>query len=373
MSKETAIKITDLSKKYRLQHPVPQEDGSISHELWVLKDLNLEIAQGESIGIVGPNGSGKSTLLKILAGVTKPTSGSAEIYGKVASILDIGAGFHPELSGRENVYLSGQLLGFSKKQIKEQFDEIVDFSGIEKFIDEPVKNYSAGMYLRLAFSIILQINADIYLFDEVLSVGDEDFRRKSNIRIREKITQGATSITVSHEVVLLTSFVTKLLRFPSLDPIFIQPSFKSQSINDPNFSGILIEDLQFTEGKAEYLCSLLLQGVHDTKNLDVVFLFSPMDRMGEDFALSSLHPERLTVDTMDDAGKIKFESTIPKKWINSGKYSISVQLVQNKNNIIKAFQNCLSIRIQHNLTKEDRFFDFYPGSIRLQTDWNIKS
>jgi lipopolysaccharide transport system ATP-binding protein len=198
MSNETVIKISDLSKKYRLQHPIKQADGSMSNELWALKNIDLEIKKGEHVGLIGPNGSGKSTLLKILSGITKPTTGTVEITGRVASILDIGAGFHPELSGRENVFLSGQLLGFTKKYMASQFDEIVNFSGIEKFIDEPVKNYSAGMYLRLAFSVVMQVEADIYLFDEVISVGDEEFRQKSYTRIREKIVSGATTITVSH-------------------------------------------------------------------------------------------------------------------------------------------------------------------------------
>src|SRR5688572_16721738 len=154
MSQVTAIKISGLSKKFHLQHPIRNEDGSMSNELWALKNIDLEIKKGEHVGLIGPNGSGKSTLLKILAGITKPTAGTAEITGRVASILDIGAGFHPELSGRENVFLNGQLLGFSKKEIKQKFDDIVSFSGIEKFIDEPVKNYSSGMYLRLAFSIM---------------------------------------------------------------------------------------------------------------------------------------------------------------------------------------------------------------------------
>src|SRR5690606_19206903 len=131
--------------------------------------------KGENVGIIGPNGSGKSTLLKILAGVTKPTSGTVDINGRIASILDIGAGFHPELSGKENVFLNGQILGFAKSEIAPKYKEIVEFSGIGKYIDEPVKNYSNGMYLRLAFSIMVHLDFDIYLFDEVMSVGDAEF------------------------------------------------------------------------------------------------------------------------------------------------------------------------------------------------------
>lgn len=183
MNTEIAIQVENLSKVYPLRQPKTDKNGGITNEHWALKGVSFEVKKGESIGIIGPNGSGKSTLLKILAGVTKPTSGKVSIRGKVASILDIGAGFHPELSGRENVFLNGQIHGFSKKEIELKFDEIVAFSGIEQFIDEPVKNYSNGMYLRLAFSIMTHMEFDVYLFDEVLYVGDERFSHK----VREKI------------------------------------------------------------------------------------------------------------------------------------------------------------------------------------------
>jgi lipopolysaccharide transport system ATP-binding protein len=201
MSNDIAIKVENLSKQYLLQHSVKDKNGVDSHELWALRDVSFEIRKGESVGIIGPNGSGKSTLLKILAGVTKPTLGKVIIQGKTASILDIGAGFHPELSGRENVFLNGQILGFSKKEIQLKFDEIVEFSGIEKFIEEPVKNYSNGMYLRLAFSIMAHLDFDVYLLDEVLSVGDAEFRAKSFLKIEDLIYKGGKSVLlISHNV-----------------------------------------------------------------------------------------------------------------------------------------------------------------------------
>ncbi len=198
MNSDIAIKVEHLSKLYSLHHPLKDEQGNDTHELWALKDVSFEIKKGESVGIIGPNGSGKSTLLKILAGVTKPTSGKVEINGRIASILDIGAGFHPELSGRENIFLNGQIHGFSKKEIRLKFDEIVAFSGIEKFIDEPVKNYSNGMYLRLAFSIMAHLDFDMYLFDEVFSVGDTKFAAKVNEKIDKIINSKKTIIHVSH-------------------------------------------------------------------------------------------------------------------------------------------------------------------------------
>lgn len=203
MEDNIAISIKNISKKYRLQQPINDANGNETQELWALKDISFDIKKGESVGIIGSNGSGKSTLLKILAGVTKPTTGSAEIKGKVASILDIGAGFHPELSGRDNVFLNGQIYGFTQSEIKHKYNEIVEFSGIEKFIDEPVKNYSNGMYLRLAFSIMAHFDFDVYLFDEVLSVGDAAFSLKTKEKYREMNEMGKTMVFVSHNLVEL--------------------------------------------------------------------------------------------------------------------------------------------------------------------------
>ncbi|MCF8253150.1 MAG: ABC transporter ATP-binding protein [Bacteroidia bacterium] len=206
MSSDIVIQVKNLSKKYTLKHPVKDVDGNVTYEHWALNEVSFEIKKGEAVGIIGPNGSGKSTLLKILSGITKPTSGSVEIRGRVASILDIGAGFHQELSGRENIYLNGQILGFKRKEIKQQFEKIVAFSGIGNFINEPVKNYSNGMYLRLAFSILVHLDFDIYLFDEVMSVGDAEFQLKSHKKIEELIQFGKSIILVSHNSKELEKF-----------------------------------------------------------------------------------------------------------------------------------------------------------------------
>lgn len=198
MDQEIVIKVEDLGKSYVLKSH--NSTSQIKNEFWAIKNVSFEIKKGQRIGIIGPNGSGKSTLLKILAGVTKPTKGKIKIKGRVASILDIGAGFHPELNGRENIFLNGQILGFTKEEIKKKYNQIIEFSGIHKFIMEPVKNYSNGMYLRLAFSIMAHLDFDIYLFDEVFSVGDAEFYNKSREKLNHLFENSKTMIFVSHNI-----------------------------------------------------------------------------------------------------------------------------------------------------------------------------
>lgn len=201
-----AVEVVDVSKKFRLYHERNQTIKSAMmrgrtsrHEdFWALRNVSLDIIEGETHGLIGSNGSGKSTLLKCLAKIYWPTEGHIHYNGKLASLLEVGSGFHLELSGRENIYLNGSILGMSKKEIDSKFDEIVDFSGVERFLDQPVKNYSSGMYVRLGFSIAISVNPDILVVDEVLAVGDQDFQQKSYAKFKEFKKQGKTIILVTH-------------------------------------------------------------------------------------------------------------------------------------------------------------------------------
>lgn len=205
-----AIEVHNVSKKYILHREKPTllkelflrpfKRHETIEEFWALRDISFEIKKGETVGIIGENGAGKSTLLKILTGVTRPTSGTAKVNGGVRALLELGAGFHHELTGRENVYLNGVILGLSKSEIDQKFDEIVDFSGIGGFIDSPVRTYSSGMFVRLGFSIAVHTEPDVLIIDEILAVGDIVYRRKCKDKLNELKKKERTIILVSHNI-----------------------------------------------------------------------------------------------------------------------------------------------------------------------------
>jgi lipopolysaccharide transport system ATP-binding protein len=177
--------------------------------VWALKDINFEVKQGDVLGIVGKNGAGKSTLLKILSRTTSPTTGTFKAKGRIASLLEVGTGFHPELSGRENIFLNGAILGMTKTEIKSKFDEIVTFSGVERYIDTPVKRYSSGMYVRLAFAVAAHLEPEILIVDEVLAVGDQEFQNKCLGKMKDVSSEGRTVLFVSHNMSAIKNLCTK--------------------------------------------------------------------------------------------------------------------------------------------------------------------
>lgn len=179
--------------------------------IWALQDLNFEVAPGEVLGIVGRNGAGKSTLLKVLSRITQPTTGRAELFGRVASLLEVGTGFHPELTGRENIYLNGAVLGMKRVEIDNKFDQIVEFSELEKFLDTPVKRYSSGMYMRLAFAVASHLEPEILIIDEVLAVGDAQFQKKCLGKMSNVATQGRTVLFVSHNMIAVQSLCQRAI------------------------------------------------------------------------------------------------------------------------------------------------------------------
>ena len=235
---DTVIKVENLSKKYIIGHQVKEpyqtlrdtvarksrkagkwllhpflsssaQSFSGTEEFWALKDVSFEVQQGDRLGIIGRNGAGKSTLLKVLSRITEPTEGRISIKGRVASLLEVGTGFHPELTGRENIFLNGAILGMGKAEIKKKFDEIVAFAEVEKFLDTPVKHYSSGMYVRLAFAVAAHLEPEILIIDEVLAVGDAQFQNKCLGRMKEVGDEGRTVLFVSHNMAAVSSLCKK--------------------------------------------------------------------------------------------------------------------------------------------------------------------
>lgn len=207
-----AIEIKNISKKFKVYHNkesnlkyvflnlLKGKRPNLHSEFWALKNININIEKGQTVGFIGRNGSGKSTLLKLISKILYPDGGSIETQGKISTLIELGSGFHPDLTGRENVYINASILGFSRAEINKKFKDIVEFSGLEEFIDNPVKTYSSGMYVRLGFSVTTNINPDILLVDEVLAVGDETFQKKCIKKINEFKEKGKTIIFVSHEL-----------------------------------------------------------------------------------------------------------------------------------------------------------------------------
>jgi ABC-type polysaccharide/polyol phosphate transport system ATPase subunit len=238
---DTVISVESLSKRYLVGHEGPQEryhslrdtivrhgknyvrkaidmargrqiiQGDTVEEFWALKDVSFEVKQGEVLGIIGSNGAGKSTLLKILSRITEPTSGRVTLKGRVASLLEVGTGFHPELTGRENIFLNAAILGMKRAEVQAKFDEIVDFAGVEKFLDTPVKRYSSGMYVRLAFAVAAHLDPEILIIDEVLAVGDAEFQKKCLGKMEDVAKGGRTVLFVSHNMAAVKALTQKAI------------------------------------------------------------------------------------------------------------------------------------------------------------------
>jgi ABC-type polysaccharide/polyol phosphate transport system ATPase subunit len=217
-----AIAVSGLGKRYRLQHQgqttlktaalqLFSRRSTSDEEFWALRDVSFAVRPGETLGVIGRNGAGKSTLLGLIAGTITPTEGAVRTYGRISSLLELGAGFHPDLTGRENVFLNGSILGLRRRDIAQRLDAIVAFSDLERFIDHPVKHYSSGMFVRLAFSVAMEVEPDILILDEVLAVGDERFREKCRVRLGEFRRRGKTFLIVSHDMDTIQTICDRVL------------------------------------------------------------------------------------------------------------------------------------------------------------------
>lgn len=406
-----AIKVENISKKYILGHKrnltkstfrdvvadgfsnifSGKKKESNKEEFWALKDVNFEVEQGDRLGIVGHNGAGKSTLLKILSRITDPTQGSIKLTGRVASLLEVGTGFHPELTGRENIFLNGAILGMRKHEIIKSFDAIVDFAGIEKFLDTPVKRYSSGMYVRLGFAIAAHLEPEILIIDEVLAVGDADFQKKCLGKMRDVSESGRTLLFVSHNLTAIQSLCNKSLFFEKGrliehgDTQQIVSSYLSKvAYKQLERSWTQIEDAPGNDQVRVKAFKIVPDLIDDLNHIDVRTPFQicfEFWNLEEGAKLNlSLHLYTFTGECIFNIGTpsqsfskglVTGTCSIPGNFLNDGSYVLSMMIVKDTSSVVFNMEEAISFDIQdyrENIT----WYGKWPGYIRPQLDFSIQ-
>jgi lipopolysaccharide transport system ATP-binding protein len=378
------------------------ESANIDY-IWALKNISLEVEEGEVLGIIGRNGAGKTTLLKILTRVTTPTEGFAEVSGRVSSLLEVGTGFHPELTGRENVLLNGAILGMKKKEIDRKFDEIVAFSGVEKFMNTPLKRYSSGMQVRLAFAVAAHLEPDILLIDEVLAVGDYEFQQKCFGKMREVGKQGRTVLVVSHQLNNISSLCSRTMLLDKGQVVMSGETSKViehyVSTSRQSAGKVVWDDPQTAPGnekiKLHSVCTLSPDGkvsgeldVHSEIVLQVsywnlqegqkpIVSFAIRGPMDEIVCFSSSIPEEnITEDDSHGAiGLYEAECRFPARFFNTLTYSVDLslqlKLVQRQPEDIVE-RSILSFTV-FSLSQKDTTWLTFPGSVHPLLSWRIKA
>ncbi len=415
---ETVIKLENLSKRYRLglvgtntlkgdiqawwyrllgkDDPtliIGQEnqlDKSGGEYVWALKDINLDVEQGEILGIIGKNGAGKSTLLKLLSQVTGPTTGQIKVKGRIASLLEVGTGFHPELTGKENIFLNGAILGMTKNDIKLKLDEIVEFAGVAKYIDTPVKRYSSGMYVRLAFAVAAHLEPDILVVDEVLAVGDAEFQKKAIGKMQDVSKDGGrTVLFVSHNMTSVRSLCTKAILL------------SNGKITDSGFTDIVIS--KYLKGDSELsnhkfsqnkpLISLseieILEICVKGKNKSYDEIIKLEDEIEFYIKFKQLKKTdiHITIHLKDELGNVIFstgsEKTLnigsyknfvffPGNFFNWGKISVDLFIIETTSNGVKALiieKDILEFSIVNSVLEIGNWMGKEPGAIHPKFNW----
>ena len=367
---EKIIEANDRTKKTEGQY------------VWALEDINFSVSQGEVLGVIGRNGAGKSTLLKILSKVTSPTRGSIAIHGRIASLLEVGTGFHPELTGRENIFLNGAILGMTKNEIRSKFDEIVAFSGVEKYIDTPVKRYSSGMYVRLAFAVAAHLEPEILIIDEVLAVGDAEFQRKCLGKMKEVAGEGRTVLFVSHNMTAVKKLCSKGLLLDQGRVVFMgsaEETLQAYYVQNAEFNKTfqVFEDSASAPGAmGVYLKKIALSPsdpfIDDHITVDFEF-FNSENRQKIAIAFDLLNQDELIVFgsgvTLKSHDSI-FQATcyFPKNLLNEGNYSI--HLYVNTDGYQPLFSLPEAIRFE--ITERERAHGFLGkinGVVRPELTW----
>jgi lipopolysaccharide transport system ATP-binding protein len=419
---EVVIKVENLSKQYRLGEV---STGTLTHDLnrwwhrvrgkedpyltigeendrtktgnsdyiWALKGINFEVEKGEVLGIIGRNGAGKSTLLKILSRTTVPTTGTVNIKGRVASLLEVGTGFHPELSGRDNIFLNGAILGMTKSEIKSKFDEILDFAGVERYIDTPVKRYSSGMYVRLAFAVAAHLEPDILIVDEVLAVGDAEFQKKCLGKMKEvSNNDGRTILFVSHNIAAIKQLSTHglLMRNGMLemngDIMSVTEMYFNVGVTASREKTWTEEDapgndivrikrvVAFAKNKKsnepikssdDVVVEIEFENKADNVDMDVTW---------DIFDVESVHLCHVGTlignNEKINAGFYKVAFIIPKNLLNTKRYLFNVAFGIDQRYVAFKIEEILSIDVEDGLNRSGASFHQYPGIVHPEFEWH---
>jgi lipopolysaccharide transport system ATP-binding protein len=417
----TVIKVENLSKQYRLgkvgtgtlsqdlsrwwslvrgkEDPFlkigesnDRTSKGLSEYVWSLKDINFEVNQGDTLGIIGRNGAGKSTLLKILSKVTGPTTGNIKIKGRIASLLEVGTGFHPELSGRENIFLNGAILGMSKNEIKKKFDEIVDFSGVDRYIDTPVKRYSSGMYVRLAFAVAAHLESEILIIDEVLAVGDAEFQKKCLGKMNDVSKgEGRTVLFVSHNMAAVENLCNKGIVLNNGNMIFeggskesIDYYFKNQKsvVENQKISSKYVDEISILNSEREKISELEMgnnftiqikaKGISEVSGLNMGFFIKDIyDQKIAAFSTAMKLP--ILLDSQRSNNEI-FEFNIINPPLLEGKYIIDISIAYKKGGRLEYIENAYSFDVlSKDIYGSGVMLNNYFGKIYLNAETTIKS
>ena len=383
-----------LSQSVRAPFKRFATNGRAEHEtIWALKDVSFEIVPGEVVGIIGANGAGKSTLLKILSRITEPTTGSVDLYGRVASLLEVGTGFHPELTGRENVYLNGAILGMRRDETNHKFDEIVAFAEVEKFIDTPVKHYSSGMYMRLAFAVAAHLEPEILIVDEVLAVGDSQFQKKCLGKMDEVAKQGRTVVFVSHNmaalrvlcgtgIYLASGRLRASARMTDVLGIYLRDSetpfektrigqvgSAEEKIRLVSVRALSIADAEIA--RAEIVDSFIIEIVYEVAKPSLVLNLSIAVYNQEQvhvFSSASISDSRWH-QKPHPLGTYRSRCRIPGGLLNDGAHSVSVIFVENGVKPIAQFDRALRIELVDLGQNRGGYFGYWGGVVRPDLNW----
>lgn len=414
----TVIKVENLSKQYRLGlvgATTFKEDtqrlwakvrgkddpflklGSVNDRtkvddnkfVWSLKDINFDVNQGDVLGVIGRNGAGKSTLLKILSKVTAPTTGSVKVKGRIASLLEVGTGFHPELTGRENIYLNGAILGMRKHEISSKLDEIIAFAGVEKYVDTPVKRYSSGMYVRLAFAVAAHLESEILIIDEVLAVGDAEFQQKCLGKMNDvSKDHGRTILFVSHNIPAVRSICNKgiILELGNVKNY----SEIDNCLNYYNSNNHII-NLEYIKNQEQYFIDerAVIKSVRIYSESDFFYIeddiFLEVEfesfKFGQALNISiSIYDDKnnyliaspdLNIYSMEK-GIYKSICRIDKNIFNVGRYFFTILLIGNNFELIEELEKIVSIETNEKGTNRGAFYGHWSGMIRPYFDWVTK-